>query len=103
MISFKVRGWQRYGSPHEILTDFGHSSRMRRSDSLASTMHKARFAGFPDPAALPLLVYREFIDMLFGMALPIFGFGVAFVGICLMVSRELDSPFLLLLAVLALW
>lgn len=63
-------------------------------------MHKVRFKGFPDPAALPLPVYREFIDMLFGMALPIFGFGVAFVGICLLVSRELDSPFILLLAVL---
>lgn len=101
----KMRGSQRFrqmqdGNPHEILTDFGHHCRMRRSDSPAPTARTARFTGFPDPAGLPLPVYREFIDMLFGMALPIFGFGVVFVGICLLVSRELDSSPLLFLAVL---
>lgn len=73
---------------------------MRRSDSPTPIARTARSRGFPDPAALPLPVYREFIDMLFGMALPIFGFGAVFVGICLLVARELESALLLGLAVL---
>ncbi len=38
--------------------------------------------------------------MLFSMWLPIFGLGTVFVGICVLVGRELDSRFLLLLAAL---
>ncbi|WP_448140438.1 diguanylate cyclase domain-containing protein [Sphingopyxis fribergensis] len=55
---------------------------------------------FPSPAALPLPVYRDFVGMLFGMSLPIFGIGIVFVGICILVGRELDNPLLLLLAAL---
>lgn len=73
---------------------------MRRSDSPTPIARAARFRGFPKPSALPLPVYREFIDMLFGMALPIFGFGTVFVGICLLVGRELDSTLLFVLAAL---
>jgi diguanylate cyclase len=73
---------------------------MRRSDSPAPLARAARFKGFPDPAALPFPVYREFIDMLFGMTLPIVGFGVVFVGICLLVARELDSSLVLILGAL---
>jgi diguanylate cyclase (GGDEF)-like protein len=43
-------------------------------------------------------VYRDFVAMLFSMWLPIFGLGIVFVGICLLVGRELDNPFLLALA-----
>lgn len=53
---------------------------------------------FPDPALLPLPVYRDFIDMLYSMRLPILGLGAAFVGICLLVGRHLESDFLLWLA-----
>lgn len=55
---------------------------------------------FPSPAALPLPVYRDFVDMLFGMWLPIFGLGTVFVGICVLVGRELDNRFFLVLAAL---
>lgn len=52
---------------------------------------------FPDPALLPLPVYRDFIDMLYSMRLPILGLGVVFVGICLLVGLHLKSDFLLVL------
>ncbi len=45
-------------------------------------------------------MYRDFVDMLFGMRLPIFGLGIVFVAICILVGSELDSRFLMLLAVL---
>jgi len=64
-------------------------------------VHRPRFKKFPDPAALPLPVYREFIDMLFSMALPIFWFGAVYVAISLLVAREQDSVFLVILAALA--
>lgn len=55
---------------------------------------------FPDPALLPLPVYRDFISMLYGMRFPIFGLGAVFVGICLLVGRHLGSDFLIALAAL---
>lgn len=73
---------------------------MRRSDSPAPIARTLRLRRLPDPGALPLPVYREFIDMLFSMALPIVGFGAVFVGICLLVARELDSALLIVLALL---
>lgn len=45
-------------------------------------------------------MYRDFVAMLFDMWLPIFGLGSVFVGICVLVGRELDSNFLLVLAAL---
>lgn len=45
-------------------------------------------------------MYRDFVAMLFGMWLPIFGLGIVFVGICVLVGRELDNDFLLVLAAL---
>ncbi len=73
---------------------------MRRSDSPAPIEPPSRLHIFPSPAALPLPVYRDFVAMLFSMWLPIFGLGIVFVGICLLVGHELDSPFLLALAAL---
>ncbi len=55
---------------------------------------------FPDPALLPLPVYRDFIDMLYSMRFPILGLGVVFVGICLLVGRHLESELLIGLAVI---
>jgi diguanylate cyclase (GGDEF)-like protein len=60
----------------------------------------ARRRLFGSPATLPLPVYRDFVDMLFCMWIPVFGLGAVFVGICLLVGRELDSDFLLVLAAL---
>ncbi len=83
-----------------MLTVFGQRHRMRRSDSPTPVARTPRFKGFPDPAALPLPVFREFIDMLFSMTQPIVGFGAVFVGICLLVAREQGSGLLVMLAVL---
>ncbi len=71
---------------------------MRRSDSPAPIEPPSRLHIFPSPAALPLPVYRDFVAMLFSMWVPIFGLGIVFVGICLLVGRELDNPLLLALA-----
>ena len=72
---------------------------MRRSDSSTPIEpRRFRFRVFPSPAALPLPVYRDFVAMLYSMWLPIFGMGIVFVGICVLVGRELESPFLLFLA-----
>src|SRR3546814_7459564 len=72
--------------------------RMRRSDSPAPIAHIFRLRIFPDPATLPLPVYRDFVDMLFSMRLPIFGLGAVFVGICILASHEFGSVFLFGLA-----
>lgn len=71
---------------------------MRRSDSPASIEPPTRVQLFPSSAALPLPVYRDFIDMLFSMWLPILGLGAVFVGISILVGHELGSIFLLILA-----
>lgn len=73
---------------------------MRRSDSPTPVESRSRLRIFPSPAALPLPVYRDFVDMLFSMRLPILGLGIVFVAICVLVGRELDNRFLLLLAAL---
>ncbi len=71
---------------------------MRRSDSPAPIKPPLRLRIFPSPAALPLPVYRDFVDMLYSMAVPIFGLGAVFVGICVLVGLELGNGFLLVLA-----
>lgn len=83
-----------------MLTVICQAYRMRRSDSLAPVVRTPWLKDFADPAELPLPVYRDFIDMLFSMALPIVGFGAVFVGICLLVAREQGSSLLVILAVL---
>lgn len=71
---------------------------MKGSDAPIPIAPKTRVRLFADAATLPLPVYRDFVDMLFSMRFPIFGLGAVFVGICLLVGRELESGFLLLLA-----
>lgn len=73
---------------------------MRRSDASTPIKSRRRLRIFPSPATLPLSVYRDFVDMLFSMRLPIFGLGAVFVGVCIIVGRELDSSFLLVLGAL---
>src|SRR3546814_15984189 len=68
--------------------------RMRRSDSPAPIAHIFRLRIFPDPATLPLPVYRDFVDMLFSMRLPILELGEVFVGICILASHEFGRVFL---------
>lgn len=73
---------------------------MKRSDTSTPIESPWRLRVFPSPATLPLSVYRDFVDMLFSMRLPIFGLGVVFVGVCILVGRELGSNFLLALGAL---
>lgn len=71
---------------------------MDRSAPTAPIATSFRQRIFPDPALLPLPVYRDFIDMLYSMRFPILGLGVVFVGICLLLGLHLENGFLLTLA-----
>ncbi|WP_269433258.1 MULTISPECIES: GGDEF domain-containing protein [unclassified Sphingopyxis] len=75
---------------------------MKRSDTPIPIESPWRLRIFPSPATLPLSVYRDFVDMLFSMRLPIFGLGAVFVGVCILVGRELGSNFLLVLGALGM-
>ena len=59
-----------------------------------------RDLSFPNAASIPLPVYREFIDTLYSMLLPIFGLGVVFIGICFLAAFKLNQPAYLALAAL---
>jgi diguanylate cyclase len=45
-------------------------------------------------------VYREFVDLLFSVWQPLFGFGVVFFMVCILVAFKLDGPIYLALAAL---
>ena len=45
-------------------------------------------------------VYRDFLDMLFSMRLPILGLGIVFVGVCILTALEFDDPVFAALAAL---
>jgi hypothetical protein len=57
---------------------------------IATTFRQRIFA---DAALLPLPVYRDFIEMLYSMRLPIFGLGAVFVGIAILVGLHWATPF----------
>ena len=71
---------------------------MTRSAPQAPIATTFRRRILPDPALLPLPVYRDFIDMLYSMRLPVLGLGAVFVGICFLVGRQLQSDFVIALA-----
>ena len=48
---------------------------MNRSASQTPIATPLRRRIFPDPALLPLPVYRDFVDMLYSMRLPVLGLG----------------------------
>lgn len=52
----------------------------------------SRLKRLPGSATLPLPVYREFIDMLYSMWLPVFGLGAVFVGVCILAMVKLGAP-----------
>lgn len=58
---------------------------MRRSDLKTPVSRSERFRC--GEATLPDVVYRDFIDALFSMRLPVLGLGAAFVGVCLLVAH----------------
>ena len=74
----------------------------RRMRVLDSKPPFARFRTFrlsPKSAPLPLLVYRDFLDMLYSMWVPIAGLGLAFVAVCILIGVDLGNDWLLGLAV----
>lgn len=64
---------------YAALRDATHTPGMRRSDQYAPRNQRLslrlRAASLPEP------VYRDFVDMLFGMRLPVFGLGLVFVAV----------------------
>ena len=61
----------------------GAMDRSAPTPPIATTFRQRIFA---DAALLPLPVYRDFIEMLYSMRLPIFGLGAVFVGIAILVG-----------------
>ncbi|GAA0314253.1 hypothetical protein GCM10009087_25820 [Sphingomonas oligophenolica] len=53
------------------------------------------------PAPLPEVVYREFIDMLFGMMLPMVAMGIIVVAVAALVAWQWGDPVVAILAVTA--
>lgn len=72
---------------------------MRRSDQHVPKGRRWSLGTFRRAAALPLPVYRDVVDMLFGMRLPIFGMGLVFAGIAALFAWEWNDPVFAALAV----
>ena len=73
---------------------------MRRLDQHAPIERRANFTLFSGSATLPMPVYREFVDMLFSMRLPVVGLGAVFVGVCVLAAVELGNTSYVVLAAL---
>jgi len=71
---------------------------MRRTDLPGASFPHGRP---PSRRPMPDSVYREFVDDLFKMALPVFGMGVAYVGVALMAADFLHDSVIKVLAFLA--
>ena len=72
---------------------------MRRSDRESGPSWSRSVKLFLRAAPLPQMVYRDFIDMLFSMALPVIGLGVVFVGVAALTAHHLGDNFIGALAV----
>lgn len=72
----------------------------RRSAAIQRPDKFARLKLFIGPTTLPLPVYRDFVDMLYSMRLPVFGLGTVFVCVCILAALKLDAPLYAALAVL---
>lgn len=64
----------------------------RRLPKATRAVKSIRDICIPDSTGIPLPVYRDFIDMLYSMWLPILGLGVVFVGICVLAAFKLNDP-----------
>jgi diguanylate cyclase (GGDEF)-like protein len=73
---------------------------VRRNDQQPPVKRRLSFKLFPGSASIPLPVYREFVDMLYSMGLPVFGSGVVFVAVCVLAAFQLDQPIYAALAAL---
>ena len=73
---------------------------MRRTDRQFPVKRRLWLQPFRSAATLPLNVYRDFIDMLFSMRLPIAGLGIIFTGACLSAAFQINGPVYFVLATL---
>ncbi len=73
---------------------------MRRNVQRAPVGRRLQRKLFPGAATIPLPVYREFVDMLFSMRLPVVGLGAVFVGVCVLAAAQLGDPSYVVLAAL---
>lgn len=68
---------------------------MRRSDQYAPRQRRSLRLG---TAPLPEPVYRDFIDMLFGMRLPVLGLGLVYVAVATLFAIQWHDPVMAALA-----
>lgn len=88
------------GGVYAALSDAKHCPGMRRADQYTSSEQRRSF--WPRIAApLPEPVYRDFVDMLFGMRLPVLGLGVVFVAVATRFAFEWNDPIIGALAIAA--
>lgn len=73
---------------------------MRRTDRQFPVKRHLWLQPFRSAATLPLPVYRDFIDMLFSMRLPIAGLGFIFTSACLLAAFQINGPVYFALAML---
>lgn len=73
---------------------------MRRSDPQPPSQRRKGFRIYPQAAPLPLSVYRDFVDMLFNMWVPVAGLGVVFVSVSILIGARLGNNWLISLAAL---
>ncbi len=71
----------------------------RRAAAIPCQRHFARLKRLARPTTLPLPVYRDFVDMLYSMRLPVFGLGTVFVCVCILAAFKLGAPIYSALAI----
>ncbi|WP_373492425.1 diguanylate cyclase domain-containing protein [Parasphingorhabdus sp.] len=72
---------------------------MKRDNQQALDQRRPTFRLFPGSVSIALPVYREFVDMLYSMWLPIFGLGMVFVAVCVLAAFQLGDPIYVTLAI----
>lgn len=85
---------------HRLLTLLPQNWGMRRSDQQPRL--RSRWNPFHESVPLPLPVYRELVDTLFDMHLPILGLGLVFAILAGLVAFEWQDPVFALIAAGAL-
>lgn len=70
-------------------THFTNAPAERRSGY--GTRKSKKFRLFPRQKAIPLPVYRDFVDMLYSMRLPIVGLSIVYISICILAAVKLGE------------
>lgn len=73
--------------PEASFTKAPAERRSAKAVGKSASLHR-----FGSSASLPLPVYRDFVDMLYSMRLPVLGLGAVFVCVCILAAFELGEP-----------